>query len=325
MSKKLGRLERVNLDEAWETEAGHFTPWLAQEENLELLGEVLGIDLECEAVEKNVGPFRADILCKDTAENSWVLIENQIAKTDHTHLGQLMTYAAGLNDAEGLKVTTIVWISSTFRDEHRAALDWLNEMTVDSVRFFGLEVELWKIGDSLAAPRFNIVCQPNDWKSTVREATESVSVDDDRPSHILRMKYWTAFRSYLQENKSKLRPQKPSKDHWYSFGIGTSQAHTSALLIARDSTIAVELALKMNSKEVFADLYSRKDAIERAIGAELDWRELPDKKTSRILLLKDADGSDEKDWPKQFEWLQETLEKFDDVFRPYFQQRKIAA
>jgi hypothetical protein len=325
MSKKLGRLERVNLDEAWQTEAGHFTPWLAQEENLELLGEVLGIDLEREAVEKNVGPFRADILCKDTAENSWVLIENQIAKTDHTHLGQLMTYAAGLNDAEGLKVTTIVWISSNFRDEHRAALDWLNEMTVDSVRFFGLEVELWKIGDSLAAPRFNIICQPNDWKSTVRDAAEAVSSDDDRPSHILRMKYWTAFRSYLQENKSKLRPQKPSKDHWYSFGIGTSQAHTNALLIARDNIIAVELTLKMNSKEVFADLYSRKAEIESEIGAELDWRELPDKKTSRILLLKNANGTDEKDWPKQFEWLQETLEKFDDIFRPYFQQRKISA
>jgi hypothetical protein len=318
MNKKLGRLEKVNLNSVWTTVAGHFTPWLAQEENLEILGETLGIELELEAQEKNVGPFRADILCKDTSEDSWVLIENQIAKTDHTHLGQLLTYAAGL------KAVTIVWISANFRDEHRAALDWLNEMTVDSVRFFGLEVELWKIGDSPAAPRFNIVCQPNDWKNTVRDAAEAVLTEDDRPSHILRLKYWAAFRSYLQESGSKLRPQKPSKDHWYNFGIGTSWAHTAALLISRDDTIAVSLYLTKDAKETFAEIYAKKEEFERIISAELDWREMPENKVSRVVLSKKANGFDEKEWPAQFEWLQNTLEKFDVAFRQYFQQRKIA-
>lgn len=316
MNKKLGRLEKVDLNSIWITEAGHFTPWLAQEENLEILGETLGIELELEAQEKNVGPFRADILCKDTAENTWVLIENQIAKTDHTHLGQLMTYAAGL------KAVTIVWISSNFRDEHRAALDWLNEITTDSVRFFGLEVELWKIGDSLAAPRFNIVCQPNDWENTVRDAAEAVALERDRPSHVLRMKYWTAFRSYLKENKSHLRPQKPSKDHWYSFGIGTSLANTAALLISRDNAIVVELYLRKDAKEIFSDMYNKKEHFQSIVGMELDWRELPDKKASRILVSKKVDGFDEADWPLQFEWLQHMLERFDEAFRPYFQQRK---
>ena len=113
---KLGRLKKVDLREVWKTEAQHFTPWLANEENLALLGDTIGLDLECEAVEKNVGPFRADILCKDTANDSWVLIENQVERTDHTHLGQLLTYAAGL------KTVTIVWIAQRFTDEHRAAL-----------------------------------------------------------------------------------------------------------------------------------------------------------------------------------------------------------
>src|SRR5437762_11780557 len=104
-SVTFGRLERVDLCTVWLTEASHFTPWLAQSENLRLFGDTIGMELELEAQEKSVGPFRADILCKDTATGDWVLIENQLAQTDHTHLGQLLTYAAGL------KAVTIVWIA----------------------------------------------------------------------------------------------------------------------------------------------------------------------------------------------------------------------
>src|SRR5205823_7927290 len=122
-TKDLGRLQKVDLREAWTSECSDFTPWLAQEANLQLLGETIGIELELESQEKGVGPFRADILCKDTATDNWVLIENQLERTDHTHLGQLITYAAGLN------AVTIVWIADRFTEEHRAALDWLNEHT----------------------------------------------------------------------------------------------------------------------------------------------------------------------------------------------------
>jgi len=136
---KLGQMERVDLREAWVSEAGSFTPWLAREENLTLLGEALRLRLECEAQEKNVGPFRADILCKDADTGQQVLIENQLECTDHSHLGQLLTYAAGLQAA------TIIWVAAKFIDEHRAALDWLNEITDDRFCFFGVEVELWRI------------------------------------------------------------------------------------------------------------------------------------------------------------------------------------
>jgi len=137
----LGRLERVDLRTVWANEAGAFTPWLAKEENLKLLGDTIGIELELEAQEKNVGPFRADILCRDTATDDWVLIENQLERTDHGHLGQLLTYAAGL------KAVTLVWVAQRFAEEHRAAIDWLNEITDESLNFFGLEVEAWRIGD----------------------------------------------------------------------------------------------------------------------------------------------------------------------------------
>jgi hypothetical protein len=165
MSKQdLGRLPKAELREAWSSEASDFTPWLAQEENLSLLGEAIGIELELDSQEKEVGPFRADILCKDTATGNWVLIENQLERTDHSHLGQLLTYAAGLN------AVTVVWIAAHFTEEHRATLDWLNERTDEKINLFGLEVELWRIGDSPIAPKFNIISQPNNWSRTVQQA-----------------------------------------------------------------------------------------------------------------------------------------------------------
>ena len=119
----------------------------AQAENLSLLGEAIAIELELEAQEKDVGPFRADILCKDTSSDDWVLIENQIERTDHTHLGQLLTYAAGL------QAVTIVWVAERFTDEHRATLDWLNKRTDEQINFFGLEIELWRIRSLSGRPK----------------------------------------------------------------------------------------------------------------------------------------------------------------------------
>jgi hypothetical protein len=312
--EQLGRIERVNLRSIWTSEDKHFTPWLAERENLELLGEALGMELELEAQEKYVGPFRADILCKNTAEqDSWVIIENQIEKTDHKHLGQLITYASGL------RASTVVWISEEFCEEHRAALDWLNQMADKSARFLGLEVELWKIGNSPAAPRFKVVCKPNDWETTVRRAAETLTDDEATPSQNLRIRYWTAFRTFLQERKSKLRPQKPARDHWYSFSIGTSRAHTAALLITRDNKIGVELTINSeDAKSLFSELLTQKESIETTIGNPLDWREMPEKKASRVCLFKPADPYDESNWPEQFAWLQNALEKFDEAFRPAF-------
>lgn len=123
MSESLRQLTPVEISEVWETEPQHFTSWLAQEGNLERLGKTLGIELELEAQEINVGGFRADLLCKNTVDDSWVLIENQLASTDHTHVGQLLTYAAGLD------ASTVIWIAKTFRREHRAMLDWQNRIT----------------------------------------------------------------------------------------------------------------------------------------------------------------------------------------------------
>ena len=180
-------------------EASDFTPWLVEEENISLLGETIGVELEVEAQEKNVGPFRADILCKDTVTDKWVLIENQLERTDHSHLGQLLTYAAGL------EAVTVVWIAEGFTDEHRAALDWLNEITDEKFSFFGLEIELWRIGDSPMAPKFNVVSHPNDWTKTVSRISrnELTSVQQ------LYLEYWTTLRDLLEERNGVIMPVKP--------------------------------------------------------------------------------------------------------------------
>lgn len=204
MKRDLGRLKKLELREAWETEAGDFTPWLAREENLKLLGDAIGIELECEAQEKNVGPFRADILCKDTATNDWVLIENQLERTNHGHLGQLLTYAAGLN------AVTIVWIAERFSDEHRAVMDWLNERTDEKINLFGLEIELWQIGDSPPAPKFNVVSQPNDWTRTVQDAASSAEVTQHQQ---IQLRFWTAFRQFMEAKGSSIKCRKPAPRH----------------------------------------------------------------------------------------------------------------
>ena len=197
-SGQLGRLERVDLRDIWLSEAVNFTPWLAREENLLLLGETLGIDLELEAQEKPVGPFRADILCKDVGTDSWVLVENQLERTDHTHLGQLLTYASGL------EAVTIVWIAARFTEEHRSTLDWLNKITDGSFRFFGLEVELWRIGESPAAPKFNIISKPNNWSKSVAHAARAIDEAELSETRLKQRDYWADLHTVLDQKKGPI-------------------------------------------------------------------------------------------------------------------------
>ncbi len=170
-----------------------------------------------------MGPFRADILCKDTATDHWVLIENQLERTDHTHLGQLLTYAAGL------QAVTIVWIAQRFTDEHRAALDWLNDVTDEGIAFFGLEVELWRIGDSPVAPKFNIVSSPNEWTKGPPLPPETT------PAKQLQLEFWTAFRNYVEEHGASFRTTKPLPQNWMNISIGRSGIHLNAIASLWDS------------------------------------------------------------------------------------------
>lgn len=321
----LGRLHKVDLREAWSSESSDFTPWLAQEENLKLLGDAVGIELELESQEKEVGPFRADILCKDTANDTWVLIENQLEKTDHSHLGQLLTYAAGLN------AVTIVWIAERFTEEHRAALDWLNERTDEKINLFGLEIELWRIGDSPIAPKFNIISQPNGWPKTVQQAAAASASGEISEHKQFQLSFWTAFKDYMETKSSFVRCQKPLPQHWTNHAIGRSGAHLGSIVSAwnsetgtKGSEIRVELYMDgPNAKPEFAALELQRESLERALGFPLTWHNPENKAMCRLFTRKDADFLNENLWPEQFAWLKDRLEIMHRVFAPVVKEIRV--
>ena len=305
----LGKLERVELRTVWNNEATDFTPWLSKPENLEALSETLGMDLETTGTEQSVGAYRADLICKDAFSGNAVLIENQLEKTNHSHLGQILTYSAGLS------VKTVVWIASRFTDEHRAAMDYLNEITEEGYSFFGLEVELWKIGNSAPAPKFNIVSRPNTWAKNVRESNQQHGELTEVKKQ--QLAYWTAFKEFMDACKSSVRCQNGSPQHWVNMSIGKSGFWLTARVNSLKSIISADFRFKTpTSKALFNQFYSDKEAIEKEFGGELEWFELPEGKESYVTVTKNkADFRNEGDWDSQFTWLAERLEKLDNVFR----------
>ncbi len=309
-NRRLGCLEVVDLREVWISEAQSFTPWLAKQENLTLLGEIIGLELELQAQEHDVGPFRADILCKDTVDNHWVLIENQLERTDHTHLGQLLTYAAGLD------AVTIIWVAARFTEEHRAALDWLNRVTDDNINFFGLEIELWRIGNSPIAPKFTVAGKPTDWTKTVQSAARKRELTE---TQALQLEYWTQFRQFMEDSNSFVRCQTPQPQGWTCFAIGRSWFQLVAKVNTRGKKdVGAYLCLqgpeRMAHYLLLHDRY--REQVEGDISQELEWRELPDGKESQIITYLDANPTDRNDWRRQHEWLKQTLETFHRVFAP---------
>ena len=309
--KPLGRLERVDLRTIWTIEATEFTPWLARIENLEVLGETLGIDLELEAQEKAVGPFRADILCKDIGTDAWVLVENQLERTDHIHLGQLLTYAAGL------QAVTIVWLAARFTDEHRATLDWLNKITDESFRFFGLEIELWRIGDSPAAPKFNVVSKPNDWSRSVAQAARAIDDAELSETRIKQREYWTAFHLVLDAVNGPISGnRKPQPQSWMAYGIGRSSFNLGAATNRLKNHVRAELYIAGDNAKAFLGLLlQQREAIEQELDYPLEWEELPARRDCRISsYLNSVNPEDESDWLRQHEWLAKHLNDMHGVF-----------
>jgi len=304
----LGKLVKVDPKSVWSHEAHSFTPWLAQPENLALLGEVIGIELELEAVEQSVGPFRADILCKQVGTGHWVLIENQLEKTDHGHLGQILTYAAGL------EAVIVIWLSPQFTDEHRACLDWLNRFTLKGLNFFGVQIEVWRIGESMSAPRFNVVSQPNDWAVSVAEASASLGKPETLQTHL---QYWGTFREALIAHGGHIKPVKPLAQNWLSFSpFGRTGFSLSAATNKELNRLKVELYLNgKDAQGFFRALRKHQAKIEAELGS-LTWNEKAAKDRNVIQYLESANPTEKEDWARQHKWLVERLYAFLKVLGP---------
>jgi hypothetical protein len=273
---ELGKLEQVDPRTLWDTEPGDFTPWLAK--NIELLAEELGLDLELLQVEKPVGDFSCDILARDTGRDRPVIIENQLEATDHRHLGQLLTYASGLDAA------VVVWISPEIREEHRQALDWLNRHTDEGVDFFGVALEVVRIDDSKPAVHFKLAAAPNAWTKKI-VATGAGEVTERQ------IQYQDFFQAVIDELREKhqfTNAQVAQPTNWYAFSSGTRGLTWNGSFASRDRLRAefyIDVRDTEKNKAIFDKLFSKKAEIELKTGP-LDWERLDQKRASRISLVR---------------------------------------
>lgn len=294
---KLDKLVKISdLREVWKNESADFTPWLAKEENLSLLGEAIGIDITLEEKESNVGDFSVDIFAKEEGTGRNIIIENQLEDTNHDHLGKIITYASGKN------AQILIWIVKRARDEHRNAIEWLNNHTDDSVAFFLIEIELWKIGDSQPAAKFNIVEQPNEWLKTMK-AQESM-----KPADKIKIAFWSAFKDYcLNIPGFEFSLRKPSTNHWYNFAIGKGGFYIQLTADTQKKTISAGFLIK-DDKELYEILKSKSSEIADILGEKPDFS-IATKESRMRIFKKSIDFKDDTQWESYFQWFVEQLPK----------------
>lgn len=288
----LGKIERIDdLRTIWPHEARDFSKWLAQEENLALLSDTIGIDIALEERESSVGDFNVDLYATEEGSGRKIIIENQLEFTDHDHLGKIITYASG----KGAEV--IIWIVKHARDEHKQAIEWLNQHTDENVGFFLVEIELWKINDSLPAPKFNVVEKPNDWAKAMK-VVEGLSALQK-----LQLDFWQAFNEHAfvkPEFKKVFSQRKPSPQHWYSVSIGRSTYHISFTVNTQKKRLGAEIYFS-GDKDAYGRFIEHKEEIEKELSMPVEWREA--NKDCRILVLTNGDikkGTDA--WKGYFDW-----------------------
>jgi hypothetical protein len=312
----LGTFVKVSLREAWPSESGNFTPWLARPENLSLLAGALELgELQDQQTEVSVGNFFIDILTRDS-EGEAVLVENQFGQTDHTHLGQLLTYLAGQDGN-----ATIVWIAERFREEHRAAIDWLNTNTNGNYSFFAVEIELWRIDTSPPAPRFNVIASPNEWAKDVRSATREATTQELAERHRIRLAYWTSFAEFLRAKHSRFSVIRPSKNMLHRFPIGQSGFRIVPMIVIRSQRAVVGLSTpRAPDKSAYQELFSQRAAVDAEFGEPLDWREIPGRKRSLIPVSREAvNPADQSQYQELHAWMLDRMERLQVVFAPRIQ------
>lgn len=301
---QFGRLIDLPLRDAWKHEALQFTPWLAQ--NIDHLSEVIGIPLELDGTEVAVDTFSADILARNPMDDSVVLIENQLEQTDHTHLGQIMTYLAGL-DAQ-----TVVWIAPHFREPHLSAIRWLNQHTADGFGFFAVKARVVRIGDSPFAPIFEVVEKPNGWDRSLRPQKDVV----EGQASLRRVNFWTMYlERYPEAADAGVRVNKE-----FAKWLTSPAPNTIIGLYIAQKSCGIYLRGREQSDfdEVLAEFLPHKDVLEQRLGAPLT----SSSAKSDWLLVSSIDRpiSDEAHWPEIIDWMEERrklyLATLTDIFGP---------
>jgi len=273
------------------------------------LADEIGLDMQVLKTEENVGDFSVDILAEEINTGKKIIIENQLEITDHKHLGQIITYASGL------EAKYIIWVFKEIRDEHRKAIDWLNEVTDEDLNIFAIKMELWKIGDSLPAPKFNIICSPNDWAKAFKKSSNSQDLTD---VNLFQLEFWKGFAEFISKQKTSFNARKARPQHWYDLAIGSSKIHIALTISVQQNFIRTELYIP-NNKELYNKLLEKKLEIETAFGNILDWREdMSNAKASRIQLIREnIDIKQKENEADAYSWFLENSKKLYNAVKKY--------
>lgn len=268
----IGKFVEVDIRDLWKHEQYDFSEWLSKEENIENLNDILGLTLVDISKEAYVGSYRCDIFAKDETTGTKVIIENQLEASNHDHLGKIITYASGL-DAK-----VVVWIVKQAKEEHRSAIEWLNNNTNNELNFFLIELHAYKIDDSNPAPMFEVIEKPNGFIKNTKAINNQ---DNLNKSQSERLEFWNKFNEVVEQNGKPFNIRKATTDHWYDVALGISEAHISINLVNKSSYVVIDVYINDN-KELFDKLMDKKDIIESELGFKLVWDRLDNGKASRI-------------------------------------------
>lgn len=305
---KIGKLTEVNVRDLWKHEQYDFSNWLAKEENIKLLDDEIGLTLMDINKEVYIGSYRCDLVAKDETTGQIVIIENQLEATNHDHLGKIITYAAGL-DAK-----TIIWIVKEAREEHKAAIEWLNNNSSEEIGFFLIELHAYKINDSLPAPMFKVVEKPNNFTKTSKQNYSDKELNRSQNERLI---FWEEFNTVIVGKGKPFSVRKPTTDHWYDVAIGTSEAHLAINLVNKENKIVLELYI-LDNKNLFDHIYEDKEKIENTLQMSFSWERLDGKKASRIKHdVLGLDFSDHSNYPQLMDECIEKILKMRDVFKKY--------
>ena len=242
---EIGKLKEVEIRNLWKHEQYDFSTWLSENTNIEMLNDILGLTLNDVSKEVYVGSYRCDLVATDESSGIKVIIENQLEASDHEHLGKIITYASGLS------ANVIVWIVRQAKEEHKSAIEWLNNNTNSDINFFLIELHAYQIGDSLPAPYFKVVEEPNDF---IKNNRVNGSQSELNKSQSERLEFWTIFNEMLIEKGKPFNIRKATTAHWYDVAIGRSGVHVAISLVNRESLVCLELYITDN-KDLFDNLF----------------------------------------------------------------------
>jgi hypothetical protein len=301
MAEAIGRLQKVHLRELWPDEARDFTAWLA--ENLDILEESLGITLSLEERESKVGPFAADIVAADE-QGGIVVIENQLEKTDHDHLGKLLTYLVNVGAKKA------VWITPDPRPEHIKVMEWLNEVTPPDMAFYLIKVEAYRIGDSPPAPLFSIVAGPSEEGKAAGRVREEMA-----ERHKLRWEFWQELLDKIRAQNISLHANlSPTTDNWLSTGAGKSGLYYTYKITKNWTAVEFNIdrgpGREEETERIFQELYDKREEIEEKFGGPLEWDRVEGRRARAIRCKLEGGGlADQEKWPEIQEAMIEAMQR----------------